>query len=629
MVLLANFISALGFLFPVLVFVGLRSSRARKLWQIALDIPVAVSLDLLVVLTLTLVMRLEVATLVSRAGYLVVAGGVLARRGRPFWRWPEAIGRRELLRLGVAAAVGLDTSLWMSRTWMIWDRGWHIPLAGSLRGQSLPFRNVFNADEVLHYHFSGDVQAAMLQTLSGGVLHSSLALSLLHDVHFTLAALALGLFMTGWGYRTVAELALGPALLLLTGPVHLFRGHVRTPQEGYSFVSYLSFSFQPHAALGGLLILGFVGAVVVRLGERDDLPFRATAPALCACAAGLAITDETSLGMLGLTLGLTWLSAPRVLHARRWAGVLVFGLLVAALVVPNLAFSASFSPGTEHHVLRLVPWRAPGYYRAALPLSTPVGRLMLGYDMFGPAAVALGGLVHVLRRRGRGRGVVVAFFATLLGLSLLALTRVDIDAHPSESHRFASAAFIAGPFVGIALLSRRFASPASPASRSPYTALGMLTGMAAAAVSTLDWGLYYAPTWAARQHDFGAYDFYTTSCNKAVGDRRWARARYTYVARPLYYLVTGCVPTFTPGFVSDSAWKSITIGLPREKNEAIAAIRKALPRGAPIPLVCPVGPGKPDPVCALAEASGSCKPTGLVTKDCTLSAALAAALPPK
>jgi hypothetical protein len=628
-ILTSSLLAALGLLLPVILFVGARSKRDREPWEVALDIPTAVSLDLLFVLTLALVVRLEIATLATRGIYLLAAA--VRAAGPRRWRrasWPAALGRRGLACIAVAVLAGLALSVWMSRTWMIWDRGWHIPLVGSLRGQRVPFHNVFNASEVLHYHFSGDVRAAMLQACSADILHASLALSLQHDIDFALTALVLALFMLSWGYRALWQFVLGALALLLTGPAHLFRENLHTPQEGHSFVSYLSFSFRPHAVLAGLLLLGLVGSVVARLGARDDLSFSRTAPALVACTAGLAITEETSLGMLGVTLGLTWLYAPRVIHPRRALGVLVFVALAVALVVPNLVFSASLSPGAEHHVIRIVPWRSPGYYRANLPLTSSAGRLMLAYDLCSPGLIALGGVVYAWRRRGRGRGVLAAAFVTHVLLSTLALTRIDVDGQALESHRFATAIFIVGPFVALALLSSRFVVTAPARGKGIYAAAAMLGGMGFAAASTLDWAKYYAPTWASRQHDFGAFDFYRSSCREVVGDERWASARYTYVARPLYYLVTGCTPTYTPGYRSDSSWKSITIGLPYEQTEALARIVKQLPDGAPVPLVCPATPDLRDHVCTAAEIAQACAPAGRAVKRCLLPRDVARSLLP-
>lgn len=629
MVLLANFAAALGLLLPVVFFVGLRSSRDRELWEIGLDIPFAVSLDLIFVLCLTLVMTLERATQVSRAVYVVAAVAVLVARRvrrRPLTSWPKALGARLMLGLAAATLVGLVLSMWMGRTYVIWDRMWHIPLTTALRGQRLPFKNVFNGAEVLHYHFSGDVQAAMLETLSSGVLHASLALTLAHDVWFALSGLTLGYFMAWWGYRRVPVFALGTAAMLLVGPFHIFREGVRTPQEGYSLNSWLSFSYRPHLSLSGLLMLGFFGAVVARVGSRDDLGWRKTAPALCAITAAMAITDETSLGILGLALGLVWLFAPRVIHQSRKVGVLVFLALAAALVLPNLVFSAGLAPGGEHHVMKLVPWRSPGYYRPPLPLTKAQGWLMLDLDLFGPFLIGAGCLLLLLTRRSRGRSLLLAYFMTLFAISVFAFTRVDVDKSPTECHRFVFALLVLGPVAALAVFSPRF-PPVSPVpARAPYAATLMAVGIAASSAATIDWGFNFAPNWCSKHHDFGTYNFYQTDCRVVVGDSQGARTRPTYFSKSLFFLSAGCIPAFTPGKIEGSAWKALTIGVPLYGKEALVALRKALPSGSSIPLVCPVVPDKSDPVCALAERSHACKPMGKVTRSCSLTAAQATAL---
>ncbi len=623
MILFACLAATLGLLLPILLFVGLRLRRGREPWEIGLDIPLAVSVDLLLVLCLALVMRLGTATLVSRAAYVALSIGIVAvRRRRRGARsaWPGALGVRACLQIACGGLLAVGLSLWLSRTYVIWDRGWHIPLVTSMLGQKLPFKNVFNLHEVLHYHFAADVQAAMLQALSLSVLHSSLALSLLHEIHFALTALVLGCFLLQWGYRRAGAFVLGTAALLLTGPTHLFREGIRTPQEGHSVVSFLSFSFRPATGLAALLILGFAGAIVTRIGGRDDLPLHKTALPMCACAAALAITDETSLGLLGLTLGLTWLYAPRVVHERRAVGVLVFLALLAALVLPNLAFSAALASGGEHHVFRLVPWRSPGYYRPVLPLSTASGRLMLFYDLLGPGTVGVGAVLHVVLRRRRGRVLLGAFFATLLAISVFLLTRADIDKAPAESHRFVSAAFLLGPFVALALMSKRFAVIAGVPRPDPWRASTylMAAGMAAAACSTLDWAQSFAPTWATRPVNFGAEDLYRVNCRTMMGARPETTARSTYVASSIYYLASGCIPMFTPGYVNDSAWKSLTIGLPLASDKGLAAIRKDEPAGAPVPAICPTPPQKGEAICAGAEAKHACQKIGTAAMGCVL-----------
>jgi hypothetical protein len=68
-------------------------------------------------------------------------------------------------------------------------------------------------DQPLHYHFSSDVLASALQTLSFDVLHSSYALSLAHDVMFgpTVFTLALLLDTSGSAAAIVVGAA-APAL---------------------------------------------------------------------------------------------------------------------------------------------------------------------------------------------------------------------------------------------------------------------------------------------------------------------------------------------------------------------------------------------------------------------------------
>jgi hypothetical protein len=628
----ASLLAAAGLLFPVVLFVALRSTRERAPWEIAVDIPVAMSLDLFVVLVLALVVRLEIAAVISRVLYLV-AGAVrvayFRRVGRP--RWPAALGRRDVARVAGATAMALGLSLTLSRKFVIWDRHWHIALTGSLRGQTVPFHNVYDASQVVRYHFAGNVHASMLQTLSGGVLHSSFGMSLAHDLHFALIGVVLGLLMTGWGCRAAWQHLLGIAAFLLQGPCHLFRQDIRTPQEGYAFVSYISLSFRPHAALGGLLVLGFAACLLGRLASRDDLPLRRTAPSLVAIAAAMAITDETSLGVLGLALGLTWLVAPRIVHERRLYGVLVFVALAAALVVPNLVFSGSLSggAGSERMGLKIVPWRVPGYYKASIPLTDPVGRLMLAYDLCAPSVVAVGSVVVAFIRRARGRGVFVAFYCILYVISTVALTRLDLKAGRTEElHRFYTAAFLMAPLVFIVVLSPRFPVIAPVPSRPvPFSIGVMLAGLGFAAFSSVD-RIWVAPTWAPKHHDFSAYNFYEVNCRKAVGDSRWMRTRFTYVNRAQYYLIAGCIPAYTPGFSHDSTWHVLTIGLPYEKADAVSRIRKALPADASIPLVCPAKPDKNDNICTAAESAGTCKPAGTEVKNCTLDAARARALAP-
>lgn len=625
MVALGTLTAVLAFLLPVFAFVGLRLRSARRPWEIALDIPMAVALDLLLVLALARFMTLEKATIASRALYAAMTAGWLARDSwarRPRPRWPDALDRRHIVLLLVTTGVALAVSLEISRSYSIWDRHWHIPLVASLRGQALPFRNVYDPRQILHYHFAGDVEAAMLQTLSLTILHASLALSLAHDIQFALIGVTLGLFLIEWGYRRCWTFVLAALALLLTGPVTLLREGDFAPQNGYSIVNYLSLSCRPHTSLAGLFMLGFAGVVTVRLGGLETVSFRETTAPLVASAAGLSISDETSLGMLALALGVCWLFVPRCLHPKRSGGILVFAALAAALVVPNLVFAAALAPGAQHHVFSLVASRSPGCLTPELPLTTERGLRMLVFDMLAPAAVAMGIVAHAITRRGRGRLALAGYFVVLLGMSLFALTRFDVDGEASETHRFATAVVFLGPFLGLAVLARSSPPGSTPRGGELYAFALPVLGWACAAISTMTWYHEVLPALGQQhRHYFATFDHYDTNCRDEVGPSLGAEDRFVYVARPLWYLVAGCSPVFAPGVASTTEWKQLTIGVPRFERAAVAALRRQMPSGSPLAAVCPTAPDRYDVVCATAEATGPCRVLGRHAKECLLSAA--------
>ena len=103
-----------------------------------------------------------------------------------------------------------------------------------------------------------------------------------------------------------------------------------------------------------------------------------------------------------------------------------------------------------------------------------------------------------------------------------------------------------------------------------------------------------------------------------MGARAGTAADSTYVASSVYYLASGCIPMFTPGYVSDSAWKSLTIGLPLAGDQALAAIRKDVPAGAPVPAICPTLPQKGETLCARAAAKHACHDLGTAAMSCVL-----------
>lgn len=627
-------------LVPVIVVLTARSRRERPLWGFALDIPMAVALDLLVVLTLTRFMRLETATFVSRA--LWITGGAIAivrkRREGSLVR-PEALARPELIAVAISAALGLAISATASWPYSIWDRKWHTPLTSSLRGQTLPFDNVFVRGEALHYHFTGDVHAAMVQTLSFGVLHSSLALSIAHDVLFVLIGASIALLFAGLAGRRGAFAGIAITIAsLLSGPFTMGRDPKFFAIDGYSILNYLTMSFRPHDALAGLFYVGILGSVLTRLWRRPDAPpVIETAPPLLISVAALAISDEASLGLIGLTLGLTWLAFPDVVHPKRGPGVLIFVGLLVALIVPNLAFAASLSPGAQRHAITLVPWRSPGCYTPILPLSTPEGRRVLLYDL-GPTLVAwLGGILALVWNRRARSAPILTFLSIFIALSVFTLTRIDVNKEALESHRFATSMLFLTPLLAIALLLRSpdeaaaavATTPDDAATKPARSPLQLVQSFAPIVVVVLGAGLGVASTmsWITgvlprngnkHTHYFTNLNLYAINC-KDYGGSLGVTSSYHYVSKPVWYAFTGCQPTFTPAR-RENQW-AITIGNPYFDKEALKVLHGALKPEESLPVICPRTASRSiDPVCAWSQTHTTCEPLGTELTRCTLNA---------
>ncbi|MCC6526063.1 MAG: hypothetical protein IT373_25675 [Polyangiaceae bacterium] len=663
------------YLGPVLCLLVARAGRARPLWQLALDIPFAVAADVLFVLLCARVVPLETAALASRPIAVATAGAWLwwrRRRGEPC-SWPRALTVRALWIALAVATVAVLASLALSRTYHIWDRFWHVSLVSSLRVQRLPFANVYEPGHALAYHYAGDGIAAMLQTFSFGTLHASHALSLAHDLIFGLTGATLGLVLAGFGVRGALAAALGTACVLWAGPAALLRTDGKQ-FSGYSFVNFFTLSFRPHVVLGGLLLVGFVVALLARLrhrphphGEPDELgagaiPLGRTALPLTVLTATLAITDESSVALLGLALGAAWLVDPEVLAPerlgpaagrpwlarrlgglgralarlrdtglvrRRGAGVLVLLGLLVAVVGANLLYAGLLSPGAARPGVRLVPWRSPGFGTPfpPVPWSAPGG---LGYfvaDTAGLLLLAAAAVWVALRGRSRAVWASAAFVLALVALGLFGLARLDLDPRHSESHRFMTAPMLAAPLVGLAWLRWR-TTPHAPG-RSPFAMALVVLGLALPTVSTLAWVCSPGETKFQTQASFGtSEDFYATDCVTELGGGLGLAAEPLYVSQRVFYLYTGCRPTFMPG--SDRGRHKIKTSTPLHGKAALAELdRDMVAPGADLGAICESSSS--DPICAQARKEAPCTPIGTTRRGvgierCTLDAALRARL---
>jgi hypothetical protein len=612
LLLLAQLSAIVGYLIPVATLVLLRMRRDRPLWALALDLPLAVSLDLLTILGLTLFGTLEHAVLLSRACW--IAGGLVVWwRGRPRPALPDAVTRPVVWSVAVATVGATALSLWRSRPYAIWDRQWHIPLVASLRGQRLPFVNVFDqaSHGVLHYHFAGDVLAAVVQTLSFDTLHASLALSLVHDILFGLTAAGftlLVLALTG-GRRAWA----GPCavLLLLHGPVASSHPSCAPQSLGYSWLSFFEMSFRPHVSLAGLLFIGVLGAVAVRLmTERPSHQggrSQSTTAVLLLSATLLGITDEASAGLCGLVLGLVWIVFPEAIHPRRWVGLVVLAVFALGVLLANRVFSASLVGGGPVQKLAIVPWRTPGYIAPPVALWTRPGLTALTFDLLPIALVWLGLLLLWFRTRARALAAFLVFLAVLAPIATVLLTRVELNGVALESHRFMSLLGFSAAFFALLLL---------PGMPPRSLALGLvLVAVLASSLSTLGWARAIAPASSPRDFAPGALDVHWLDCRESTGSQLGEETLPAYVASDYLYLFTGCHPTFVPG-QSRTQWPMSLEPAPTARALHILRGSPSLQSG-PMLALCPAT-GTLDAVCKAAHARGLCAKEGSLMLRCTL-----------
>src|SRR6202042_1449591 len=111
----------------------------------------------------------------------------------------------------------------------------------------------------LHYHFSGDVLAAMLKVLSSDAMAATNALHAGHDLMFGLMAGTVTLLALGLGASSGWAAILFGLAVILQGPIG-FRD-VGDPNEGFSYHSFIHISFRPHVPLAGLMLVGAIGAL--------------------------------------------------------------------------------------------------------------------------------------------------------------------------------------------------------------------------------------------------------------------------------------------------------------------------------------------------------------------------------
>jgi len=609
MVSLATGIAIVLYLLPICILVVARAGKDTALGDIGLSIPVGVCLDLLATLLMARVFRLAIATLVTR-GIWTVAGcaylGWRRRRNRPI-RWPAALGSAQCFGVALAAAAAVYLSLEMSRPYAFWDREWHIPLVSLLRAERVPFHNVYEPARLVHYHFAGDVLAAMVQSLSFGIMHSSRALSIAHDLLYGLTGATVALLVQELVRPRVVPTVLSALAVLMAGPATFRRGHGDS-FEGYSDFNNLTLSFRPHVAVAGLLCVAVAGVVLVRAAGRS-WSARTVVPTLFAVVAVLAITDEISSAILGISLAVVWLVRPGVLHPKRWTGLVILGGLALTILVSNQLFEAALVRGGPVNTIKLVAPRSPGYLnRPALPLTSSEGLIWFMLDVLPILLIGLALAWHLLTRPGRDLGTHLAFVGALGLLSLFAFGCVDVNGRTWEGHRYLTAARHVFPLFGLIWMRR--------AGRGTLVSTLLLAAILSGAASTFGYIRVRVPALGSFSHA----EWYEMDCRKEMDGRVNRTAEPTYISQTLWFSYAGCRPVFAPGLQRDGELEPgvSKVGGPAFRKQALRELdSQMVARDRPLRAICPTLVQE-DAICEHA-VTAACSPLGSNALSCWLS----------
>jgi hypothetical protein len=501
--------------------------------------------------------------------------------------------------------LALALSAWLSRRYAIWDRQWHIPLTTSLRGQRIPFVNVYQPNLQLGYHVSGDVLAATLQVLSGARLHASLALSLAHDLVFMLTALSIAALLLRPERKRTSALfaAAAPLTVLLAGPppsTEMF--------TGFSHFNYYQMSYRPHVVLAGLLICGITAWLLTTPLPSAGPPARPRLGALLTMLALLAVTDEPSAMLLVPALMLMVFLARKNWAGRRsWLAVAASAPGIIALAMVILPSTAS---GPRLPTALVAP-ALPSFLGAPRSLASANGIGTLLLDL-APMLVLLS-VIGVTAARTRRREVATAlvFAATVLSGGTALLTTLVVAGTPPESHRFMTLPQLVLPLTVLFLV----------ASMRLLERVAAAAALLIAAGFSLAWAGLSEPT--LEEHfrvDGYATGIHRVDCRAATGARLFEPARPTYVPRSDWYMWTGCHPVLAPG-QSMGLGNRVDVGRPLFETPALVALAQHfLDPTQELTIACPAD-RVDDPICREALARPGCSQSGAHWRRCLLPAA--------
>ena len=615
MIALSSYLALSLYLVPVVVLLLARARRDMDAAEAAALVPTAVAADLLVTLLFTHAFTLQTSVILVRVLWVLGGAAFLVTRWRRSKALPGLPVWLDVWTVGAvlcAAYVATKLSMDMSRECHNAARGWHTPLIPPPGGQPLPSRSVSEPQHPLAYHYTGDVLGVMMPTLPGMRLHAPLALTLARDVMYGLVGVTMALFTRSLGFRGITIAVLAGLGVLLSGPMTVVTHEPKL--VSYSYVNFYRLSFRPHVPLAALLVSGIIGTVIARV--RGVGPVKPLSLGVAIMVGAMAITDEATIALLGLSLGCAWLVYPKILGEEWWHGVLWLGALLFAVTVPQIIFSGSLSSHAPKHVMELVPPRAPGYLRTPLALAAADGRgkWSIIYDVMPQFAVLAAVAWVVVRHRTRAALALLAFGATSFFAAYWLLTRVEIDKMPIENHRFWTAPMLAMPILGLYVARE---------AKDAFPKFLVVLAVGASALSSLAWveNPQSRKSFCTQPSRYKSpYDFYKVDCLKHAGASLGGSTVPTYLEAEAAYLYAGCHPTFTAG-PTHRVWKNTAIGA---ASSGLAALRdlhdNMVAKDAPLDVVCLQKRRSKDPVCEAARRVGACSPPGREVERCSLPA---------
>jgi hypothetical protein len=605
MLTLASILACALYLVPLVVLLTLVRRRSWSAVQLASALAALFAADFLATFALTYLVRVETAAF-ARLGLMAAAIGVAAwlrrrRKQDDVWR-DSKLSRGDLYVMIAAGVVGFVVSYDASSNFWIWDREWHVPFTASLRGQTMPFRNLYEPGRPYRYHLSGNLFAALLQSLSFATMHASRALSLSHDLQSALLAVIGALTIrhaTGWPPATSALAGVAP---LLAGPIGL-RSREQTSfgaYEGYSDFNNFTISFRPHCIMSLLLLAGLVATLLhLASAARDDARSSRSHAlvALFPIVALSAICDEFSAATTCLAMAVVWAFSPRLVAPRRWQGLLLLGGLAIATVVANLALAGSVGPGGPVGTTKWVAPRLPHFFADPLPFGLklePWKQLFVDAgSIIVPALVV--GWILIRDRRTPEPLHVLGRFALLVALfSLTLFLCFEMNGRTFEGHRFVTAARFTVPLVALMFASRL--------ARASLGSVLLLAPIFAGVVVSLGFTYYRLPE--AGRPD-AAKEQYPINCRAEYGARLGARTKPIFVDSTFWYPFAGCHPIFAAP--SAAPGDVVLVGWPDAGRTGYDKMDKSFfPAGAPARFVCSQDGAKRNDVCKDAVRIGKC-----------------------